>query len=104
MVISAPSIGPDVIVVTGGTVSIFTVAVLFEPAAAPVLLGEAPSVAVQFRLWVPSPLTFSTPIAGDVLTPLRTLIGNPPLSVHAIEVTFDGSVAVTVTATGADLK
>src|SRR3990172_5524527 len=43
----------------GATVSILTVAVLLEPEAAPLLLGLAPSVAVQVMLCVPSPETLS---------------------------------------------
>src|SRR5262249_32959866 len=78
--------------------SIFSMPLLLGLLAAPAF--PAPSVAVQIRLCVPSPLTTRFALAGDVLIPLATMIGEPELSVHEIEVTFDGSVAVTTTVTG----
>src|SRR5262245_7003964 len=54
-------------VMDGAVVSILMVAVFCDPAAAPVLAGEAPSVAVQLTLWVPSPVTVRLPLAVLVL-------------------------------------
>src|SRR5207247_7626825 len=71
----------------------------FEPD--PAALFEAPSVAVQEMLCVPSPVTDRVRLAVPVPPPVRDPIVKPPReSVQLIAVTFDGSVAVTVPVAG----
>jgi len=99
--LAAGEAGVMLAVIVGAVASIRTLAVLLEPAAAPLLAGLAPSVAVHSMLWVPSPLTDVVALAFIVPSPVTpsSVRGDPP-SVHDSDATFEGSVAVTMPTTG----
>src|SRR6478609_2329297 len=89
---SAPSVA------AGASVSIETVAVGRDPAAAPVFAGDALSVAWHATRCVPSPVTATDPVRGrEPLCPATVTAW--PLSVHARPATPEGSEADTFTRT-----
>src|SRR6266545_2667361 len=99
--LAAGEAGVMLAVIVGAVASIRTLAVLLEPAAAPLLAGLAPSVAVHSMLWVPLPLTDVVALAFIVPMPVTasSASGDPP-SVHDNAATLEGSVAVTMPTTG----
>ena len=88
---------------SGGTVSILTVPVLFEPGAAPVFFN--PSFAVHTRLCVPSRVMFNCAVADGVPMPdCDASAIDDPLSLQLIDETLAGSVTDTTTTTGDVLR